>query len=239
MVRAKGLEPPRLSPPEPKSGVSTISPRPRAGASGSDVTRTRRFTSGAAARQAIRPDRGAWRPEGVFFRGLLISSVHGIRRKRRRQDTFFSGLLIFAVHGKRRKRRRQDTFFSGLLIFAVHGKRRKRRRQDTFFSGLLIFAVHGIRREHRRQDTFFSGLLIFAVHGKRRERRRQDTFFSGLLIFAVHGKRRERRRQDTTRLRGCAVRCWCGDRRPSSAPVRRGRRLGAAHRSRRRWADRR
>ena len=195
MVRAKGLEPPRLSPPEPKSGVSTISPRPRAGASGSDVTRTRRFTSGAAARQAIRPDRGAWRPEGVFFRGLLISSVHGIRRKRRRQDTFFSGLLIFAVHGKRRKRRRQDTFFSGLLIFAVHGKRRKRRRQDTFFSGLLI--------------------------------------------FAVHGKRRERRRQDTTRLRGCAVRCWCGDRRPSSAPVRRGRRLGAAHRSRRRWADRR
>ena len=195
MVRAKGLEPPRLSPPEPKSGVSTISPRPRAGPSGSDVTRTRRFTSGAAARQAIRPDRGAWRPEGVFFRGLLISSVHGIRRKRRRQDTFFSGLLIFAVHGKRRKR--------------------------------------------RRQDTFFSGLLIFAVHGKRRERRRQDTFFYGLLIFAVHGKRRERRRQDTTRLRGCAVRCWCGDRRPSSAPVRRGRRLGAAHRSRRRWADRR
>jgi hypothetical protein len=34
MVRAKGLEPPRLSPPEPKSGVSTISPRPRADGSG-------------------------------------------------------------------------------------------------------------------------------------------------------------------------------------------------------------
>jgi hypothetical protein len=30
MVRAKGLEPPRLAPPEPKSGVSTISPRPPA-----------------------------------------------------------------------------------------------------------------------------------------------------------------------------------------------------------------
>src|ERR1700712_2407714 len=28
-MRAKGLEPPRLAPPEPKSGVSTISPRPR------------------------------------------------------------------------------------------------------------------------------------------------------------------------------------------------------------------
>ena len=87
MVRMGGLEPPRLTPPDPKSGAATITPHPRF----FEGAKVQFFSTRATAAETV--SEFACEPGGSRLGGLRFQASRGARRP----PHSFQKFCIFAV----------------------------------------------------------------------------------------------------------------------------------------------